>query len=222
MHRGATLDVARGGRRLPHKPSESGQVEPNVGQEDGSSATGSAVDGHALEVPFLEGSITSFRGIASAVINTVPGRGAHGNVSHQAHGTVLETLTDVDDLTIGLRIESGVWTFRRRIRGILDEDEWVFAVETSLTTEPFVSLTLSVEAVGGERVAVRADRTPLVIEAAHRPFRFVVIGGVGTEVDDAAGVQVVVDHVQEHFVAEASVTSDSGDGERRIEDRELG
>lgn len=80
--------------------------------------------------------------------------------------------------------------------------------------------------VDGARRAVLGTgneaETALVIEAAHRPLRFVVVGGMRTEVDDAASVQVVVDHVQEHFVAEASVTGDSVDDERRIEGEGLG
>jgi hypothetical protein len=50
----------------------------------------------------------------------------------------------------------------------------------------------------------------------------VVTAGVGTEVDDAAGTQHVVDDIQERVVAEGSITGDGVDGEGRIEDRKLG
>jgi hypothetical protein len=156
------------------------------------------------------------------VIDTLPGGCAHRDVTHEAHRPVVETLADVDDLAVGVGIGVGERAFEGRIRGVHDEDERVFVVETPLTAEPLVSSALRVEAVGGEGVAVRADGSALVVVAAQRPLRFVVIGGMGPEIGDTAGVQVVVDHVEECLVAEASVTGDGEDVERRVEGRELG
>jgi hypothetical protein len=156
------------------------------------------------------------------VIDTLPRGRAHRDVTHQTHRSVFETLADVDDLAIGVRVWGGMGALRRRIGDVLDEDEGLLAVETYLTAEPFVSAALSVEAVGGEGVAVRADGAPLVVVATHGPLRLVVVGGMGAKVDDAAGVEMVVDHAEEHLVTEASVTGDGFDAQRRIEGRELG
>lgn len=103
------------------------------------------------------------------MVDTLPGGCAHRDVAREAYRTVLETLADVDDLAVGLRVGMGVWALQWRVGDILDDDKRVLAVETGLPTELFVALALRVEAIGGEGVAIGADGTPFVVVASHGP-----------------------------------------------------
>jgi hypothetical protein len=86
---------------------------------------------------------------------------------------------------------------------------------------PFVAVAFEIEAVGFEGVAEGADGAALVVVAADGPLGLVLIGGVCAEIDDPPGMEVGIDEVKDHIVAEGSVTGDGVDAQVGVEGVEL-
>jgi len=216
-----TSSAACGSSCFPHQTSQRRQVEPGVGQEDERLAPWGTVDGHTFESPPFEGSVASFDGIAGAVVDTLPGRSAHRDVPHETSRAVLEALADVDDLAMRVVFMVGVKALVRGIGDAFHRDDGCTSIEAGLAAEPLVTLAVGVEAVGGEGIAMRTHRAAFIVVAAHDPSRFVLVGLVSAQVDDATGVKVVVHHTQNDAVAEASIPSDGIHVEVRVEGGEL-
>jgi hypothetical protein len=94
------------------------------------------------------------------------------------------------------------------------------AFETSLSTEPLVATPLGIKAVGSQGIAIGTDGTPLVIIAADRPLRLVVVTGIGAEVNDTPGTKRVAG-VQEGIVPEPSIPRDGIHDQVRVEASQL-
>lgn len=163
---GRVRSGACGGGCFSDQASQGGQVEPDVGLEGECLAPEVAVDGQSFEVPAFEGGIASLGGVAGAVVEAFPGWGAHGDVSHQADGVILEALSQVDELTVGM-VEVG--TLIGRIGSPCDGNDGGSVVGASVEAGPLVTLAVEVEAVGLEGIAEGADGTALVVVAAQRP-----------------------------------------------------
>ena len=99
---GCVRSHARSGGCFSDQASQGGEVEPDIGLEGGCLALEVAVDGQSFGAPAFEGGVASLGGVAGAMVDAFPGWGAHGDVSHQADGVVLEALAYVDELTVGM------------------------------------------------------------------------------------------------------------------------
>lgn len=80
---------AGGGGGFSHQAGQCGQIEPDVSLEDEGPALGVAADGQTLETPAFEGGVAALDGVAGAVVETFPGRGAHGNITHLKRSPML-------------------------------------------------------------------------------------------------------------------------------------
>jgi len=71
------------------------------GEEDEGLAAERAIDGKTLEVPALEGGVAALGGVAGAMIEPLPGRGAKGDVVDEAtRAVVFEGESHVEDAAI--------------------------------------------------------------------------------------------------------------------------
>jgi len=84
-----------------------------------------------------------------------------------------------------------------------------------------VTLAVEVEAVGGEGIAVWADRAAPVVLAADGPERFVAVRLVRMQGDDPPGIQITVHDAQHDVVAEGSIPGHGIDVEVGLEGEEL-
>jgi len=203
---------------LSDQASQGGQVEPGVGLKGERLVPEVAVDGQSFEIPAFEGGVASFGSVAGAVVEAFPGWGVHGDVSHQADGVILEALSHVDELTVGM-VEVGALI--RRIGSPFDGSNGSGLTAAGVEAGPFVALAVEVEAVGLEGIAEGADGTALVVVAAQRPEGFVLVGLVSAQVDDPSGVEFGVDSVEEDVVAQGRISGDGIYFQVGIEDGEL-
>ena len=74
--------VGQGG--LADQAGHGGEVEPEVGLEDGGGGSRQAVDGGPFEIPGLEGGVASLHGVTCTVVEAFPGRGADREITYQA------------------------------------------------------------------------------------------------------------------------------------------
>jgi len=172
-------------------------------------------------MPTLKVGIAPFDGIASAVVETFPGRSANRNVTNEANGFVLEALADVDDVAVWSKVRFDVGALVRRIGDTFNRNDRRITIEASLSAEPLVAVAFGVKAIGSEGKAIGANRTTFVVVAAHRPQGFVFVRLVSAKIDSSAGVQARVDSMKKNIVAETSITGNGIDTQGRIETREL-
>ncbi len=180
---------AGSGSSFPDKTSQGGQVEPHIGQGDQGSATGLTIDGQALQAPAFEHRVAIFGSIAGTVVETLPGRRTDRNVAHQANGAIGKGFTHVDNLA--MRAVSGlIGTCFWRASHQFQVHQWRRSLEARLAAEPLVSVPVGIESIGGQSIAERTDRTPLVIVAPDRPLIFAPVAGVSARIDNPLGTQL--------------------------------
>jgi hypothetical protein len=195
---------AGGAGRLPHQAGQGGQVEPDISLKEDGLAPRLTVDRQALEAPALKGSVATFNRIAGAMVETLPGGYADRDVAYQADRVVSEPLPEVEDASAGA-VGSLKGTRVGRVGHSVQADEGRSPVEASLGTEPFVALTVGIEAIGGEGIAEGTNGATFVVVAPDGPQAFVPVGVVGAQVDDPFGAKLV-DSAQDEVVAKAGVT----------------
>lgn len=144
------------------------------------------------------------------MVEGFPGRGVHGEVTDEAHGTIGEAFANIEDATIGV-IGRLVGAFWRGISDIRQTDTRPDTLQASLGTDPLETLPLAIEAIGRESVAKRAHRTAVVIVTPQRPGGFVLIGLVTALGYDPSRVQVGLGRMQENLVTQARITRDGLD-----------
>jgi hypothetical protein len=193
---------------LTQEAGQGGQVEPDIGQHNGSSTTRLAKDGKALETPLFKGSIATFRSIARAVVEGFPHGAANQDIAHQAAGTVGKTLSNIKDET-SAAVGGKVGTSARRLGHGLKLYHRLRALGTDAVTEVLASLTFSVIAIGSEAIAEWTQGTTLMVVTAQQPVVGVFVRFVTTQVNNSAGVQVTVDNAQDQVGAEGGVAGDS-------------
>jgi hypothetical protein len=176
---------AGGGGCLTHQASQGSEVVPEISLEDEGSASGRAVHREAFEAPALTGRMTAFHGIAGTMVEALPLWGAHWQVADQAERAIGETLTDIEHpaVVVGRVGIGALWGWIVHV-GQLDGRGSSLA--TGLGADPLVAAAAIVIAVGGEEIAVRADRATLVVIATDGPQAFVPIGGMSAEVDQTS------------------------------------
>jgi hypothetical protein len=161
----------RGGEGgLPHQASQGEQVGPGIGQEDQGFAAELAVHRQAFKIQVLTGGVAAFRGISCPVIELFPeGRadacacatGAGGQVTYQAARAVAKALSDIQIPAVrqvGPLIGTGIG----RVADLVELYNRLGLAQAGLTTEPLVTPSLGVKAVGGESIAVGTNRAALV------------------------------------------------------------
>ena len=139
-----------GGGCFSDQASQGSQVEPDIGLKGERLAPEVTVDGQSFEVPAFEGGVATLGGVAGAVVDTFPGRGAHGDVSHQADGAIFEALAHVDELAVRT---GGVGALVRGVGSLFDKGDRGGTVAAGVEAGPFVTLAVEVEAVGFEGIA---------------------------------------------------------------------
>ena len=213
--------ACRGGG-FPHQASQSSQVVPDVGLEDKGLVSGLTVAGQPFETPGLEGGVASFDGVASAVVESFPGGRAHREVTYQAEGVIgREAFGDVDDAAVGGVVGTAIGTLLGWIADVFEGSHRLGFVAASLETRPLMAVALGIMAVGSVGVAVGADRAAFVIVAPQRPEVLVLIGFVSAQVNYSTGTKVVIDGVEEDFVAEGGVARHGIHSQVRVESVEL-
>ena len=154
------------------------------------------------------------------MVKAFPGGGAERNIAHETDRAVGKAFTDIDDAPVRMvRVEVG--TLDGRVVSIFQTNEGRSAIEADVIAEPFVSLAVEVEAVGSEGVTEGADGTTFGVISADRPEWLVLVSFVSAEVNDAPGVENVVDGAKHDVVAEGGIADHVGDVKAGIEEREL-
>ena len=115
-----------------------------------------------------------------------------------------EAFGHVDDESMRA-VRGGMGALDRGVVSIGEGDKGLFASTAGLLADPLMASTGSVEAIGAEGIAEGADGAAVIIIAAQDPEVLVPIGGMSAEVDQAAGMKVMIDGVQDDVIAKASI-----------------
>lgn len=154
------------------------------------------------------------------MVEAFPGRGAERDIAHKTNRAIIETFTDIDDATARM-CQGQVGTLDGWVVNIFQTNEGRSAAETGVVAEPFVSLTVKVEAVGSEGVTKKAKRTTFGVISADGPECLVLVSFVSAEVDDAPGTEDIVNGTKHDVVAKGGITDHVGDVKTGIEAGEL-
>ncbi len=87
-------------------------------------------------------------------------------------------------------------------------NNWYSILATGSVTEILTPLPLGIIAIGGKAIAKRTKRSSFVVVTTQNPVVGVFVRLVATQVNDAAGVQVMIDDGQDQVGAEGGVASD--------------
>jgi len=186
--------------RFADQTSHGREIVEHVSQEEQGGNPGQAVDRQAFEAPSFKGSI------ASAMIESFPGRAANGEISDQADGAIGETFAQVEDAS---EMCVQVRAVRRWIDHFRDLHLRIAPLDTSLLAKPLAALTGAVKAIGNQAVAVVANGTTAIIVAPQHPVFLILVALVTAQVDHPTGMQVLKDGMQKDFKPITSIASHS-------------
>jgi len=154
------------------------------------------------------------------MVEALPGRALVRDIAHQTDGAVGEAVGDVDDAAMGV-VGPLIGAVRRWIDDIGQSHGWGDPFAAGLIAKPFVALPVVVVAIGDEGVAEGANGASGVVIAAQGPKGLVLVGVVPPQVNDAPGMEVMIDEVQDLIIPQAGIADDSLDMEVGVEGRQL-
>ena len=131
---------------FPHQTRQGAQGVQDIRQEEQGFRAEQTKNRHAFEAPAFKSGIAPFHGIAGTRIEAFPGRATHWDIPDQADGSIGETLTHIDDPTMGLIGQ--VKALRGRVSDLFEFDLGFFFQQASPVTGPFVAVAFTIEAIG--------------------------------------------------------------------------
>jgi len=203
-----------------HESGQRVKVAPDIGQHDQGPVARETKEREAFEAPGLEGGVASFRGIARTVVEGFPHGAADSHIANQADGTIGKALAHIEQEAAGaVGVEVGA--SEGRLGDRVEGDHRFCALGARAATEILATLALGIIAISSEAIAERTEGSALVIVAPQQPVVWILVGFMGTQVQDTTSLQVMVGNAEDQIGAEGGVTSEDIDIEGGIQVREL-